>query len=121
MILHVKIDALYLSEPKAHSRAARYFYLNNHVTDDKAQPMINGPLHVMCVILKEVCASAAQTELGSLFRNGKETAPIANTLEVLGHTQPDDGVRVVTDNSTAGGIANDAVKQKRSKAFDMQY
>ena len=83
--------------------------------------MMNGPLHVMCIILKEVCASAAETELGSLFRSGKEAVPITHTLEVLKHPQPKEGVRIVTDNSTAAGIANDTVKQKRSKAFDMRY
>jgi hypothetical protein len=85
------------------------------------QPMMNGPLHVLCVILKEGCASAAETELGALFRNGKDAVPIVHTLEVLRHPQPPDGVRSVTDNSTATGIANDTVNQKCSKAFDMRY
>jgi hypothetical protein len=121
MILHVESDTSYLSEPKARARAAGYFYLSNHVTDKHTQPMMNGRLHVICIILKEVCASAAETELGSIFRSGKETIPITHTLEVLKHSQPKEGVRIVTDNSTAAGIANNTVKQKRSKAFDMRY
>jgi predicted transposase YdaD len=41
------------------------------------------------------------------------------TLEELGHPQP--ATPMVTDNSTAAGIANDTVKQKRSKAIDMRF
>ncbi len=59
-------------------------------------------------------SSAAETELGGLFYNGKEA-----TLKELGHKQPP--TPIVTDNSTAAGIANDCVKQKRSKAMDMRF
>jgi hypothetical protein len=37
----------------------------------------------------------------------------------MGHAQP--ATPIVTDNSTAVGIANDTVKQKRSKAIDMRF
>jgi hypothetical protein len=37
----------------------------------------------------------------------------------LGHTQPATPLR--TDNSTAFGILNEKIKQKRSKAMDMRY
>jgi hypothetical protein len=37
----------------------------------------------------------------------------------LGHPQPPTPIQ--TDNSTAAGIATDSVKQKRSKAMDMQF
>jgi hypothetical protein len=40
-------------------------------------------------------------------------------LEEMGHPQP--ATPVVTDNSTATGIANSTVKQRRSKAIDMRY
>jgi hypothetical protein len=40
-------------------------------------------------------------------------------LEELGHEQPP--TPMVTDNSAASGIANDSVKQRRSKAMDMRY
>ena len=41
-----------------------------------------------------------------------------NTLNDLGHPQPP--TTLVADNSTASGIANDTVKQRRSKAVDMR-
>lgn len=40
-------------------------------------------------------------------------------LQALDHKQPP--TELVTDNSTAHGITNDTVKQKRSKAMDMRY
>jgi hypothetical protein len=41
------------------------------------------------------------------------------TLTELGHTQPP--THIITDNSTAYDIMNKTIKQKRSKAMDMQY
>jgi hypothetical protein len=40
-------------------------------------------------------------------------------LQELGHPQP--ATVIVTDNSIASGIANDTIKQRRSKAIDMGY
>ena len=64
-------------------------------------------------------SSAAEAELAALFHNGKESCPIRTTLEELGHPQPPTAIQ--TDNSTACGIANDSVKQKKSKAMDMRF
>jgi hypothetical protein len=80
---------------------------------------MNGAINVPCKILREVLSSAAEAELGGLFHNGKEAVPERITLEELGHKQPP--TPMVTDNSTATGIANASVKQKRSKAMDMRF
>ncbi|KAG7349113.1 hypothetical protein IV203_011710 [Nitzschia inconspicua] len=72
-----------------------------------------------CQILKEVVSSATEAELAGTFHNGKEACPIRACLEELGH--PQGPTPIVTDNSTAAGIANDTVKQKRSKAMDMRF
>jgi hypothetical protein len=69
--------------------------------------------------LCEVLSNAAESELGGLFHNGKEAVPKRITLEELGHPQP--ATPMVTDNSTDTGIANDSMKQKRSKAMDMRF
>jgi hypothetical protein len=45
--------------------------------------------------------------------------PIRITLIELGHKQPATSLR--TDNSTAFGIFNETIKQKRSKSMDMRY
>jgi hypothetical protein len=71
---------------------------------------MNGPVNILCKILKNVLSSAAEAELAGLFLNGKEAVPERITLEELGHY-----------NSTAMGIANDSVKLKRSKSMDMRF
>ena len=64
-------------------------------------------------------ASAAEAELGYLFLNCQEYVPIQITLEEMGHSQPPTPVQV--DNSTALGIATGTIKQRKSKATDMQF
>jgi hypothetical protein len=79
---------------------------------------MNGAIVVPCKIMREALSSALEAELAALFYNGKEGAPLRITLDKLGHPQPP--TPMVTDNSTASGIANKSVKQKRSKAMDMR-
>jgi hypothetical protein len=123
MVLHADSDGSHLSCPKARSRGAGYFYLSDfpqaspQPTDPS--PTLNGAVFIACNIMREVLSSAAETELGSLYNNAKEACPIRIALEELGHPQPP--TILVTDNSTAAGIANDSVKQKRSKAMDMRF
>jgi hypothetical protein len=120
MILYVERDASYLSETKARSRVAGFHYLSDAVPDPtKDQPPMNGAISVPCKVLKAVLASAAETELAGLFINGQEAIPERITLEELGH--PQGPTPMVTDNGTASSIANDSIKQKRSKAMDMRF
>ena len=126
MNLHIDSDASYLSEPKGRSRAAGYFYLSSKPTNPNKAPHpdtppvpMNGAISVCSSILKEVLSSAAKAKLAALFHNGKEACPMRIALDELGHLQPP--TPIVTNNSTAVGIANDNVKQKRSKALDMRF
>ena len=64
-------------------------------------------------------ASAAEAEYVSLFLNGQAAVPIRTTLIEIHHPQPPTLIQV--DNSTAVGIANKSIKQKRSKAMDMRF
>jgi hypothetical protein len=64
-------------------------------------------------------SSAAEAEVGALFLNGQEACPIRTTLEEMGWPQP--ATPIQTDNSVAHGIANDTVKQRRSRAIDMRF
>ena len=64
-------------------------------------------------------ASATEAEVGALFHNAQDACALRNTLEFLGHPQP--ATPIQTDNSCAEGIANDTVKQRRSKAIDMRF
>ena len=56
--------------------------------------------------------SAAKTEVGAAYINGKETVPIRTLLRELGHPQPATPIQV--DNFTADSFANDTIKKKRS-------
>jgi hypothetical protein len=116
-------DASYLSEPKARSRAGGHFYLSNKPADPASapsqQPPNNGPLHTTSHILRNVMASAAESEVGALFVNSQEAIPIRYALEELSHPQPPTPIQ--TDNSTAAGYSNNTIKQKRSKAMDMHF
>jgi hypothetical protein len=119
MILTIDSDASYLSESKSRSTAGGYHYLSNKPSTAHPKPPLNGAILVLCQILKEVVASASEAELAALFHNCREACPLRTTLEELGHPQP--ATPVKTDNSTAAGISNDTVKQKRSKAIDMRF
>ena len=73
----------------------------------------------MCKILRNIMASAAEAEYGALFLNGQASIPIRAKLIEMHHPQPPTPIQV--DNSTALGIANNSIKQKRSKAMDMRF
>jgi hypothetical protein len=123
MTLYVHSDASYLSEPKARSCAGSHFYLSDKPADPASapsqQPPNNGPLHTTSHILRNVMASAAESEVGALFVNSQEAIPIRYALEELGHPQPPTPAQ--TDNSTAAGYSNNTIKQKRSKAMDIRF
>jgi hypothetical protein len=126
MCLHTSGDASHSSVSKARSRAAGFHCLSDHPRDPNAPPLptdpeppINGAINVCTQMLEEVLSSAFEAEPAVLFHNGKEACPLHACLEELGHPQPPTPIQ--TDNSTAAGIANDSVKQKRSKAIDMRF
>ena len=124
MILWADSDASYLSAPKARSRAGGYFFLSNKpnaATTGSGKTLIqnNGPVHVLCLTMREIVSSAAEAELGALFYNGKEVVHMREALKYMGHPQPPTPIQ--TDNTTAIGISTDSVKQKRFKAMDMRF
>ena len=115
MVLRIHSDASYLSVPKARSRAAGYFYLSSN-TDE---PPINGAVHVLCVVLKNVMASAAEAETGAVFKSCQAAVSLRETLTEMGHPQPATPVHV--DNACAVGILNETFRQRRSKSMDMRF
>jgi hypothetical protein len=64
-------------------------------------------------------SSAVEAEVGSIFSNAKEAAPLRVMLEEIGHRQPPTPIQ--NDNSTAYGILNNKLNKKRSKAMDMRF
>ena len=120
MVLHVETDAAYLVAPKARSRIAGFYYCSNKY--NKNTPIkvpLNGPVHVECKTLRRVVTSAAEAETAGLFYNAQFSIPIRHMLTILGHPQP--ATPIKTDNSTASSFVNSMLKQKRSKAWDMNF
>ena len=64
---------------------------------------MNGIVHVVCKILKNVMASATEVELGAVLINGQDAVPIR-----MNHPQPPTPIQV--DNSTAVGISNKTIQ-----------
>jgi hypothetical protein len=111
-------DASYLYEPKAKSRIGGYFYLGN-ITKSRLKPLSNGPMLCHTTVLKHVVSSVSEAEFGALFVNAKDGTVTRTTLAEMGHNQ--DSTDLKTDNTTADGIINNTVQQKRSKAMDMRF
>lgn len=114
MQLHAQSDASYHSESGARSRAGGILYFG---TDTDGN--INGAIEYISMIIPTVCSSAAEAEYAALFLLGREATNARHILTDLGY--PQHTTTIMCDNSCAVGIANDDVKQKRSKAIDMRY
>jgi hypothetical protein len=122
MCLKIHSDASYLSEPKARSRAGGHFFLSANSplpTATSFPPPENGAIHTLSSIMKVVLSSATEAELAACFFNAKEGVMIRIILIEMGHAQPTTPIQV--DNNCAAGIANNTVKQRRSKAIDMRF
>ena len=118
MIMNIHSDASYLSEPQARSRACGHFFMGS--IPKNGEPIkLNGAFHVNTNILRFVVASAAEAELGALFRNCQDGIIFRLTLNNLGHPQPKTPVHC--DNATAVGIASNTVKRQRARAMEMRF
>jgi hypothetical protein len=93
--------------------------LSDEYSHTNPTPPLNGAIHVTSKIMKNVLASVAEAEVATCFHNAQDACPMRHTLETLGHPQPPTPIQ--TDNSTAEGILNTSIKQKRSQAIDMRY
>jgi hypothetical protein len=116
MILHIHSDASYLSVSNARIRLGGLFFLGNVPLEHDG---LNGSILNVAPIIKNVVASADESEVGACFHNAQSGAPLRVTLTELGHIQHPTPLR--TDSSTAFVILNETIRQKRSKAIDMRY
>ena len=115
MQIKLHSDSSYLNAVGARSRQGGHFFLGNKSDPD----ILNGAILHLAAIMKMVLSSAAKAEFGALFHNTKEATPLCTTLEELRHPQPP--TPVLVDNSTAVGLANNTVTQRRSRAIDMRF
>ncbi len=118
MILNMHSNAAYLVTPKAQSRAAGHFFLG-WLLQNRQPIQLNGAIYTQCKLLKFVTGSAAEAELGDLFHNAQKVKIIRCTSEEIGHLQLPTPRHC--DNTTAVGIANNTIKQQRSRAMEMRY
>jgi hypothetical protein len=116
MILHIHSAASYLSVSNARSRLGGLLFC---VDKPPQEDTLNGSIVNVASVIKNMVASAAESEVGACFQNAQSGAPLRVTLAELGHIQPATPLR--TDNSTAFGILNKKIKQKRSKTIDLRY
>jgi hypothetical protein len=93
-----------------------HFYLGNK---DSHNDTDQGAILASTSIMQALLASATQAEISVLYKNTKKAAILRVTLEEIGYPQP--ATPVQTDNSTTCGIANDNIKQQRSRAIDMRF
>ena len=115
MILHIDIDASYLSEPRAFIRTGGYYCLSLLTADTEKDlnlcPPSTEKIHMECRILKHVVVSTAKAEVGGLFHNGQTSVPLRIKLRELGFPQPPTPIK--TDNSAAEVIVTATVRQKK--------
>jgi hypothetical protein len=113
-------DASHLSETKSRSRAGGVLYLGSMDPSPADPNSLNGSIECISSIISTVAASATEAEYAALFLVGQTTAAgLRSTLADIGYRQC--ATPTICDNACAVGIANDKVKQKRSKAIDMRF
>jgi hypothetical protein len=108
MILHIHSDASYLSVSNAGSRLGDLFFCGDKPPQEDS---LNGSILNVASVIKNMVASASESEVGTCFQNTQSGAPLRVTLTELGHIKPPIPLR--TDNSTAFVILNEKIKQKR--------
>jgi hypothetical protein len=118
MQLKIHNNASYLSKPNAKSCIGGYVFLGNSM-HSQCTSLSNGPLLCQSTVLKHVVSSVAEAEYGALFVNAKTGTVTREALKEMGH--PQDATMLKTDSTTADGISNKTVLQKRSKAMDMLH
>jgi hypothetical protein len=116
IILHIHNNASYLSVSNALIHLGGLFFCGDKPPQGDT---FKGSILSVASVIKNMVTSAAESEVGACFQNAQSGAPLRITLTELGHIQPPTPLR--TDNSTAFGILNKTIKQKRSKAMDLRY
>jgi hypothetical protein len=89
-ILHIHSDASYLSVSNGQSRLGGLFFLGNKSPE---QDTLNGSILNVAAVIKNVVASAAESDAGACFHNAKSGA-----VKLLPLPQPP--VRTCTDAQT---------------------
>ena len=73
-------------------------------TPIQEMPAYNGPVHVECIIMLNVMASATEADLGGLFENFQKETSTRTVLDYMGLQQP--RTPVATHNAKAKIVVN---------------
>ena len=114
LILAICCDARYLSEQNSKSHVGEHYFLTNN---DSNKTNIGAILTLSAIIL-HVVSLASEAELATLCYNYKNSVPLHQTLEKMGHCQPK--TIVTTSNSNVNGLITTTMIPKASKAMDMR-
>jgi hypothetical protein len=115
MRLAIHHNSLYLSEPKARSRAEGHMFM----ASNEDIPTNNGAVLNTLQIVRAVMSLAAEAELGALFINAKMAVSMQCTLKEMGHPQTHTPTQ--TNNSTAHALLTNKIMPKALKAMDMRF
>ena len=115
MILEAQTDASYLSRSRSRSVVGGLGYLGS----GGSAGIPNGAIFTHSAVLDVVVASAGEAEYGAAFTIAQKAEFSRTILAAIGHPQP--ATVLYCDNQCAIGLANDTVKQRRSKSVDMRY
>ena len=115
MILAAHSDAGINNKSKARSRAGSHIFLSE--IDPK--PEWNGAILTISQIIKFVMSSAAEAELGAMCITAKEMVPIRQKLIEMVWEKPPSPIQ--TDNSTATGVVNKTIFQRKNKSMDLCF
>ena len=98
MQLAIHSDASYLSVAQARSRASGVHFLTEGPPEpDNSEDLVptnNGILLVVCKIMRNIMASAAAAEYGTIFINTQTAVPIRITLSEMGWPQGPTAIQV---------------------------
>ena len=123
MCLWIDSNTSFASIRNARSRIGGFFNILLHPSKitKNHDPPLNGPIYVLCRIMKMVLSSATEAYYGGIFINAKEGVPIRTTLQELFHKQPKPGTPIKTDNSTAHVVLHNNLRQKKLCCFDTGF
>jgi hypothetical protein len=108
-------DGSYLGDSKSRSRQGGIHFMGYNSDPDA----INGAVDCISSLIRVIVASAAECEYGALYENAVTAEGLRTTLEDIGY--PQGATTIYCDNTVAVGLANDEVKEKRTKAIDKDF
>lgn len=108
-------DGSYLGDSKSRSRQGGIHFMGYNNEPEST----NGAVECISSLIRVIVASAAECEYGALYENAVTAEGLRTTLEDLGYAQG--STTIYCDNTVAVGLANDEVKEKRTKAIDKDF